>query len=347
VATTISIYSVSGGTPQPLSRLDFQPGEQIDAQAVQDSRLFFISQAAQNNWAEFLGVVDFSDPGTPLVTSKALLPSIRTRLFPIQGQVVTLGDGTNGTPMLLFDIQDRQGPKLMDQMVIGSTVPTGFTGTSLDTVQYVPEFGAVLVPEPQIRTNSLVRTVRIVEVADGQLRQRGLINEDVVVNRAFGSGGRIWLLGDHKLVGLDSTALDQPKTVSVIELDWPVDFVVLQDDLLVQISASYDPNGINGPRIRVSDPGSPDRLLSEFALQNRPVVGVTKRADRLFVLQGWNGGSEEPSRLLLSVFSMATLPDLELLGSAEGPVPPWTYRPYFAVWPKSDLLVWVPGFPYA
>ena len=360
---SIQIYSLSRRAPQFVSRFDFASDEFVDAQLLQDSRLFLTVQSARSDWAASLRALDFGDPRAPFVTGNAILPTRSTRLFSLRDKVVAFGEGTNGTPVLLFTTNGTNPPVLLDQVVVSPAMSWDFINASLDTVRYVPELEAIFIPEQGPEQNRLHRRMRIVEIKDARLGQRGLIDEDLLLRRVFASNGRCFVLAQHKLLDLDSTNLEAPRRASVVQLDWPVHLVSFHQDYLLQITAQYDVNGVNGPSIRVSRGETPEQIAAEFTLPNLPVLGTTKKANRLYVLQGggldsgfdfgggfnWStvGGGRPwerpPANMTLSVFSLDNLPNIALLGTAEGPVPSSNYRPYIAIWPKSDLLVWTPG----
>ena len=359
---TVQTYSLSPSAPPThLASTDFVFADYSSRHVLLGSRVYLAGRVAWNSPGDSLVVLDLTDARRPVATERFDLFSRQTQLLPLSDRLVALGEGENGTVVSLFGLHDPAHPILLSRLEVGRPISWDRINASLATARYVPDLGLLLVPEQQPDQNQLVRRIRLVEIAERELRLRGLVDHDFLLSRAQPHGDRLLFLAQHQLASVDLSQPDQPKLRSVLPLDWPVHLVFQHQDYLLQLSATYDPNGVASPSIKVSLTDAPEAVLAESSLLNRPVLGAAKRENQLFVLQGGDvrftfdfggvvnhdtlggAGSLPSANLVLSVVSLANLPTLKLLGQCEGPAVADATRPFHAVWPRPDLLVWAPG----
>jgi hypothetical protein len=355
--------------PMRLGELSLGVSEQLYATRFDGNRVYVVTFHVQFRM-DPLWVVDLSDPVKPALKGQLEIPGWSTYLEPLGNRLVALGIETNRTTVSLFDVADPAEPALLSRVALGSGWSWSEANNDEKAFKVLPEDNLILVPFYSWSTNGSVVQVQLVDLLPQEVVARGAITQKMQARRATLFQDRILSISGRELVSVDASDRDHPVTRGATELSWPVDRLVMHGDYLVEVdhlnSGGYYwwywpyQTEATSALLRVVPTAEPDRLLESFDLGDLPILGVTAREDRLYVLQGpavyyypylvyakadgtgQDANAVAPSyRLVLTIFDLKALPQLSPIGKTETTLehPIWGSG-LQALWPKPGLLVW-------
>ncbi|HOW65247.1 MAG TPA: beta-propeller domain-containing protein [Candidatus Paceibacterota bacterium] len=360
-ASVLQTFSLVDPTaPKALGKLEVGHGEGLYATRFDGDRVYIVTFLR----IDPLWVVDLKDPANPTLSGELEVPGWSTFIQPLGDRLVTIGiDNTVGwkVAVSLFDVKDPAKPGLLAKIPLGENSSWSEATDDEKAFTVLPDAGLILVPYQSWGTKGYASRVQVIDLGPDTLKQRGVIEHSLQPRRATQYRDRVVSISGRELLVVNATDRDQPVVTAEIELSWPVDRVVAAGDYLIEIASGESWNGIPDPVLRVVREQQTDEIVGRYSFGNGlPIVGVEKKDNRLYVLQGKSvdsggilileDGEVKPdevqpqSSLVMSVFDLGLLPKLELAGRAEAPVELLNYSSRFKpVWPKPDLLVWVGG----
>src|SRR5262249_55066465 len=118
---------------------------------------------------------------------------------------------------------------------------------------------------------------------------RGVIQHTFQPRRSTVYSDRILSISQWQLLSVDASDRDHPDVRATTTLAWPVDRVVLHGDFVIEVGAMDGWSWYGGSPdsgLRVAAANEPNRVLGQPPLGDLPVLSVTSRGERLYVLQG-------------------------------------------------------------
>ncbi len=371
--TKLETFSLADpAAPRKLGDLTLGVNEQLHATRFEGDRAYVVTFHVQFR-LDPLWVVDLSNPAQPAITGQLEIPGWSTYLQPLGDRLVALGIETNRTTVSLFDVADPTQPALLSRVGLGSGWSWSEANNDEKAFGVFPEAGLILVPFQSWDTNGAMLRVQLVDLGADSLAARGVIEHQFQPRRATLYHDRILSLAGRELLSVDATDRDHPVLRGRTELAWPVDWVFLHGEHLLELSAGTRSWGwldyclcasvFSQPVLRVTTAGDPNQVLGSLDLDNLPVLGATKQGNYLYLAQAVGGvypplyrvydvtaGTDSAAAysngppLLMTIINLENLPRLSVAGrveiSLENPLAFWGGG-LQAVWPKPDLLVWV------
>lgn len=355
--TQVETFSMADpASPRRLGQLPLAHGEQLYATRFADKRVYVVTFLR----IDPLWIVDLSDPANPTISGELEIPGWSTFMQPWGDRLVTVGiDNTNGwrVAVQLFDVSDVRKPTLLSKVPLGENHSWSEANSDEKAFTMLPEAGLILLPYQGHTTNGFASKVQLIDLTKDTLTARGAIEHQMSPRRATALGNRIVSISGRELLTVDAADRDRPAVVHTLELSWQVNRVWNVGSYLLEINDGNQWMATD-PVLHLVKTDAADEVISRHALPaGLPVVGAVRKEDRLYVLQGkpreilWTWLEKEQisqptstneGRLILSIFNLAELPALNLLGRTEtSTAAEWGYygdlKP---LWPKAGLLVW-------
>lgn len=341
-----------------LAELELGQGEQLHATRFDGDKVYVVTFFR----IDPLWVVDLSNPERPRISGSVDVPGWSTYIQPLGDRLVTIGIETNRVAVSLFDVANAAAPKLASRVSLGDSYSWSEANWDEKAFAVLPDAGLILVPYSGNTSNGYASRVQLVDLGRDTLTARGVIEHQFQPRRSTLYSDRILSISGWELLSVDASDRDHPTVLNTTELAWQVDRVFLSGEFLVEL-ASASGWGWNAaqPTLRVVRANAPDEILAERALGEMPILGATKRGSKLYVAQGvqtgWyyypvialaadgTGGDPQPApKLTLTVFDLAALPEIRVLGQTEASPAGVNFGSELqAVWPREDVLVWVGG----
>ncbi|MCX6904988.1 MAG: beta-propeller domain-containing protein, partial [Verrucomicrobia bacterium] len=329
--------------PGKLGEIELGGGERLYASRFDGQKVYGVTFRQ----IDPLWVVDLSDPAHPTISGELQVPGLSTYIHPLGDQLVAVGTESGHVVVSLFDVSRPKLPALLSRVPLGNW---SYSEANQDEKAFtvLPEAGLLLLPVQGMVSNSYISWVQLIDLGSNSLAARGIIEQDFAPRRATLHRERIVSLSGHELLSVDATDRDHPLVRAELALAWPVDRVFAQGDYLIEMAFGNSWMTQN-PELRVVSASDPDQLFSTVSLSPQGIVGATILSNRLYVVQGpgqlygpvlWNDAGPLAPELLLSVFDLANLPALALLGTTSVAADSWGYSDLQPVWPRPGLLVW-------
>lgn len=339
-----------------LAELELGGGEQLHATRFDGDRAYVVTFFR----IDPLWVVDLSDPFAPRIAGSVDVPGWSTFIQPLGDRLVSIGIETNRVAVSLFDVSNPSAPALLSRVRLGRNYSYSEANWDEKAFSVLPDAGLILVPFSGDTTDGYASSVQLVDLGANSLTARGLIEHQFQPRRATVYLDRILSISNWELLSVDAADRDHPLLRGSTILAWPADRVFLHGDYLVELGSAggwgFDSSS---PVVRVTTAGAPDRMVSQTALTNLPVLGASQRGARLYVAQGQSWWyypgvpvievdgqpiDSSRSRLLLTVIDLSALPSLQITGQIEANVKGFaTSGELEPLWPREDLLVWSGG----
>jgi uncharacterized secreted protein with C-terminal beta-propeller domain len=357
---TLQTFSLANpDAPQKLGYLTFTGGEQLHATRFDGTRVYVVTFKQ----IDPLWVVDLSNPARPTIAGKVEVPGWSTYIDPLGDRLVTIGVQVSNTwqvAVSMFDVHNPTQPLLLSQVPLGTNSSWSEANYDEKAFGVFPDTGLILVPYQGWYTNGYATAVQLIDLGTNSLQLRGVIQHQFTPRRAAPIGPtRVVSISGQELLTVDDTDRDHPAIRAHLELAWPVDELFLEGNYVVEIGNGSSWFNQGAPALHVALAANPDQALAGYALTNLPVLGATVEGQRLYLVQGpsgwyWppldpSGGTNNttatnPPNFFLSVFDLAKLPNVTLLGqtSLVTDQPGWNSS-WHAVWVKPGLLVWSGG----
>lgn len=354
--TMVETFSlVRPEAPEKLGSLELGVGETVHATRFSGDRLYVVTFLT----IDPLWVVDLSNPANPTLLGELEVPGFSTYIEPIGDRLVGIGRVDSRTAVSLFDISDPSSPTLLSQLPLGEG-SYSYSEANWDEKAFsvFPEHGLILVPYSGYDSASgWASRIQLVDLGRDALTKRGIVNQGFAARRTAVVDDRILAISASDLITVDFADRDHPTVTSDVEIAWRVDRVFLAGEHLVQIGGSADWSRTTPPTITITPSTDPDTTLNLIELLNVPVTGATVRGDKLYLTQQssnqvltiyktTNAAAPQPltNPLILSVYDLSSLPDIETIGYTEIDVDPgygYGAGQLEPVWPNDDTLVWV------
>jgi hypothetical protein len=352
--TYVSTWSFEN--PQKPSRLAYLKiieNEQLFATRFDGDRLYIVTFFI----IDPLWIVDLSNPANPKKVGELEIPGWSTYLQPMGDRLLAIGlDQTNGfqqTAVQLFDVADPANPRLASKVLIGDQWSGSEANWDEKAFGVLPQHNLLLVPFHSSGPSGYFEGVQLIDLKDGELTKRGVIQQNMGARRATVHRDRILSLSSRELLTVDAVERDKPSVVNKLELSWAADQVHLVGDFVVEIEAYRS----GGPLVRVVDANNTERIRSTVALTNLPYLGSAVSGGKLLVLQGKSVEHIYPERFdpndykpiktnpavyVLSTFELSRLPELTILAAAskESTRAEYLHGRYQALEVQAGLLVW-------
>lgn len=355
VLQTFSLADPSN--PAKLGYIEVGHGEGLYATRFDGDRAYIVTFLRMDP----LWIVDLKDPAQPRLLGELQVPGWSTYMYPMGDRLVAIGiDNSNSwkVAVSLFDVSDPAKPGLLAKVPLGEQSSWSEANHDEKAFTVLPDAGLIMVPYQGWASNNWASRVQLIDFSRDSLKARGVIEHTMQPRRATALNDRIVSISGTELLVVDAKDRDNPVTKAALELSWGVNRVFAYGNYVVEIEdASYwGPN--SNPMIRVVQPADLGAVRARLELTNGfPVLGACARDARLYVLQGNAGyvgpvyaanGEKDPTQpetpapnLFLSVFDLAVLPEIKLLGQTQAVVTNSLYGSNLTpVWPRSGLLVW-------
>lgn len=332
--------------PVQLGVVEFAEGETLRATRFEGDRAYVVTFRQ----IDPLWIIDLKNPSAPTITGHVQVPGFSTYIEPLGDRLVTIGLVNWEPSVSLFDVSDSANPKVLKQLEL---TDSGWSSSEAvwneKAFNVIPEENLILLPlQSYDWSGGQKGSVQIIDLLPDTLEKRGAVASDFSPRRSMLHGKEILALSPTKLVSVNAADRDHPVVQAEVEIAWSVNRVFAVGEFLVQLGASNAQ-----PTITVSPVGNPDHSLWSIDLPQRdPIVGATVRDGVLYIVQSQqpiydsNGNlkSVKPGEeLLLSTYSVASLPKLPALGSTHAPYArTWSWGPgeMKPLWPAPGTLVW-------
>jgi uncharacterized secreted protein with C-terminal beta-propeller domain len=350
--TELQNFAISSNNAfAPVGSLRVADGEQLQSSRFDGSKVYIVTAIETDP----LWVVDNSDPTRPSVAGSVKVPGWSSLIYPLGGQLVTIGMQSNLVAVSLFDVSQPAAPALLSRVLLGSGYSWSLANWDDKAFNVIPSAGLILAPYSDYNpTNGSSSQVQIIELGTNSLALAGVISHPMQPERTDVVDDFILALTDEDLLSVDASNPDLPVVGADLNLAWDVSQVIPAGDYIVQVSES-DPSA---PTLRVTAASDTSTVLGQLVLTNLTVLGVTAQGGYAYVAQGatpyffpiyfspngfWNWSNGIP--LVLSVIDLTKLPAIQLVGQTmvtndQG----WGYS-LSPLWLGTNLLVWSGNAP--
>jgi hypothetical protein len=356
--TLLETYSLADpAAPVKLGDLVLGLSERLHATRFAGNKVYVVTFFVQFQM-DPLWVVDLSRPAAPRIAGELEIPGWSTYLYPWGDRLVACGIETNQTTVSLFDVADPTQPALLKRLTLGSGWSWSEANDDEKAFRVLPESGLVLLPYQSWNEGEFTTRVQLIDLTADTLVARGTIDHTLTPRRATLHGERVLSVSGKELLCADISDRDRPEVTAELELAWPVDWLFVEGDYLIELSRGGMGYGEGSePVIRLTPAGAPDIVLSASVLPRPwPILAAESRGGRLYVVQGTQhtpvSGEEQPApefepNLRLTIYDVTELPVMSVLGETETTWDGLGWgADYQVVWPNSDLLVLAGGGGY-
>jgi hypothetical protein len=354
--TLLETYSLSDpAAPVKLGDLLLGLSERLHATRFAGDKVYVVTFFVQFQM-DPLWVVDLSRPEEPRILGELEIPGWSTYLHPWGDRLVACGIETNQTTVSLFDVADPARPALLKRVTLGSGWSWSEANNDEKAFRVLPEAGLVLLPYQSWDAEGSTTRVQLIDLTRDDVVARGAIDHTMAPRRATLHRERIVSVSGQELLCADISDRDEPRVTAELELAWPVDWVFLEDEYLIELSRGPMWYGAEGePMIRIALAMAPDAMMNAASMARPwPVLAAEVRGGRLYLAQGtpWSYAPEEEppigdqaaANLCLTIYDLSRLPELVILGEAELAWDGLGWGSEFqVVWPKPGLLVLAGG----
>lgn len=353
--TKVQTFSLADpAAPRKLDMIEMGGGESLFASRFDGDRVYIVTFFRTDP----LWVVDLSNPEKLAIHGELEVPGWSSYIQPMGDRLVAVGTETNRVTVSLFDVADLKKPGLLSRVRLGETYSWSEANYDEKAFGFIPEAGLLLLPYSGYTTNGFAQRVQLIDLGRDTLTARGFIEHAFQPRRAAVHRDAILSISGQDLLSVDATDRDHPAVRAQLELSWSADRVFVQGDYLVTLASLW--NNASQVVLRVAAVADPDRVLGTLTVTNGlDLLGSTARDGRLYLLQGTStqiiwpaqtvslNDTNQPlpttnsATLKLTVFDLANLPQLKVLGESNPTFPDTTYWGALEpLWPRPGLLVW-------
>ncbi len=353
--TSLQTFSLADASkPEPLGCLELAPGERLFATRFDGDRAYVVTF----QWVDPLWIIDLSEPTRPVVAGSVEVPGWSTYIHPVGGRLVTMGLDGGRMAVSLFDVSDPARASLLDRVPLGEGFSWSEAYANEKALSVLESEGLILVPYEGLDDGGYASRVKLIDVKESSLDERGVIEHRCQPRRTALHRGRVLSLSGKELLSVDIADRDHPAVTAKTELSWAVTQVLTHGDYLLQVETPGFWSAGGQAVLRVAAKAKPDTVLNRVDLGALPVVGACVRDGVLYLLQspgelfkggpviafGAPGRAQESAALtnrLMTVIDLKELPNVAVLGQAEVAIDAWDAGQYKAVWVAPERLVWV------
>ncbi len=268
--------SGSGSPPPRLDSLQLATGETLFATRFDGDRVYIVTFLL----IDPLFVVDLSNPASLRLLGELEIPGWSTYLEPLGDSLLSVGVEDSRVAVSLFDVADPAHMELSERVYLGAGYSWSEANYDEKAVGFVRDAGLLLVPFQSYEDGAYESKVQILELTDGGLVQRGVLDHAFQARRATLVDDVLVSVSGTELLSFDGSDLDNPALLNRLTIAWPVDRVFVHSPYLIQVENGNPWEG-GGAALRISHKDQPDRALAEIALGDLPVSGAALRGDRL------------------------------------------------------------------
>jgi hypothetical protein len=359
--TQLETFSVADpAMPVKRGELSLGLSERLHATRFVEDRVYVVTFFVELQM-DPLWVVSLADPANPAVRGELEVPGWSTFLYPWGDRLVAAGIETNQTTVSLFDVRDPSQPRLLERVALGSGWSWSEANEDEKAFQVFPDEGLVLVPYQTWDDGAWRSRVQLIDLFEDSLVARGTIEHSMSPRRATLHRGRVLSVSGRELLSVDIEDRDRPRVTAELALAWAVDRLLVHGEYLIEFSRGElgwgDPAP---PAMRITPAEDPDLVLRGFELRHAlPILGASIQEQRLYVVQGVEGGSwfspdprddadgsdfEPVPNVFLTIYDLEALPDLVRVGGVEVAVDPLGWAAEFDLfWPRPGVLVLAGG----
>jgi Beta propeller domain/LVIVD repeat len=356
--TWVETFPLAGSAVTPLSAIELLSArnEQLHATRFDGDRLYVVTFRNTDP----LFIVDIADPSALVLSGELEVPGWSTYLEPLGNRLLAVGVEDGRVTVSLFDVTDVAAPTLLSRLPVGAEGTYSWSEANYDekAVEYLPDQGVVMVPYQT--WNSAAgggdKAIQIVNVGPNAMTAGATINHNFNPRRGSWIDGHFVTISGQELLVHSTDAADTAPEVT-LSLAWRTDRVVPFGEYLVQIEdgstgwyGGWFIRGISNTagtsaKLRISPASDPDSMLQLIDLGVGRVVGITQKANRLYVAQWVPAGSKTPQTLrtlALELGSPPTVTELsrvehDLTGVSEYQMNLDSVQP---LWTSAQTLVW-------
>ena len=353
--TVLTTFSLSDPIhPIELGSLKLAEGELLHATRFDGDKVYVVTFRQ----IDPLWVVDLSDPSKPAVKGELRVPGWSTYLHPLGDRLLSVGiEVTNGwhATVSLFDVERAANPLLIDRVKLGGNWSWSEALNDEKAFKVIPEAGLILMPAQFSDTNGhWITGMQLIDFSRSNLVMRGIIPQSFAARRADVHQGSILSISASSLLTVDATDRDHPLVKNNLPLSWSLAGIEPYGSHLVQIAWDGGVQGGSFAQLMVSPTNDTSRILSQQTLPTNWIVwGTTRKADRLYILQGITSspfyidlsaaqsGPTNRTQVLLSVWDLSRLPNLVKLAESRAGVDANNVGSAMrSFWTGPDTLVW-------
>ena len=285
--TVLETFSLSALTNRaPVGQITLVKNESLFGTRFAGDRAYIVTFRV----VDPLWIVDLSDPARPQIRGELEIPGYSTFLQPLANntRLLTLGVDGSRTAVQLFDVADPGKPALLSKVVLGEGWSWTEGNVDEKAFQVFPEAGLILVPWQGQRgtspAGSWFRGVQLIDLdlAQGQLKARGVIDHAMQARRATWIDSRVVSLSSQELLSVDAVDRDQPRVRAELPLSRRVDRVFLTGDRLIQIGQGNDRPAL----LTLTSATATEVPIAALEIDPLPILGADLRGNRLVLLQG-------------------------------------------------------------
>ena len=318
--------------PTPLGHINVGDNETTRAVRFDGDRVYIVTAVQQDP----LWIVDNTDPATPTLSGELHVPGFSSYIEPLGDRLVTVGrlrtdDGQNRVTVSLYDVADATKPVQLSQLPIGTNWSHSEAEWDDKAFTVLPEAGLIMLPYSDgwwWWGSSGQGGVQLVDLNRDSLALRGVIQHGFVPRRTAVKDDTVLALSASDLLTVDIADRDVPVVKADVELAWNVSRVWVAGQHLLQLGQHLSDRK---PVISVSPLNNVDDTLGTLDLEHGAVLAAELKGDLLYVVQStttatddttiqlrpYYYGNSSAGPLKLSVFSIASLPQIVKLGTAK------------------------------
>jgi hypothetical protein len=319
--------------PKRLGGIEVGHNESTRAVRFDGDRAYIVTVVQQDP----LWIIDNADPANPTLSGELHVPGFSSYIEPLGDRLVTVGriwgdDGSgnwqNRTAVSLYDVADPTKPKQLSQLPVG----TGWSHSEAEwdekAFTVLPDAGLIMLPYSSgwWHWGNGGGGVQLVDLNRDSLALRGVISHGFTPRRTTVKDDAVIAVSAADLLTVDIADRDNPVVKADVELAWNVNRVWIAGKHLLQLGQHLSDRK---PVLSVAPIENADDTLSTLELGDEPVQAAELKGDLLYIVQTpysqnsygdtliLAGSLDEPvAPVKLSVFSIASLPNIVKLGTA-------------------------------
>ena len=317
--------------PTKLGEINVGENEITRAVRFDGDRVYIVTAVQEDP----LWIVDNTDPAAPTLSGELHVPGFSSYIEPLGDRLVTVGrlrtdDGQNRVTVSLYDVADATKPVQLSQLPIGTNWSHSEAEWNDKAFTVLPEAGLIMLPYSEgwwWWGSSGQGGVQLVDLNRNGLALRGVIRHGFVPRRTAVKDDTVLALSASDLLTVDIADRDVPVVKADVELAWNVSRVWVAGAHLLQLGQHLSDRQ---PVLSVSTLENTDDTLSTLDLGDGTVQAAELKGDLLYVVQSTTSatdnatiqlrpyyyGNSSAGPLKLSVFSIASLPQIVKLGTA-------------------------------
>jgi hypothetical protein len=299
-------------------------GENESTRAVRfdGDRVYIVTVVQQDP----LWIIDNADPANPTLTGELHVPGFSSYIEPLGDRLVTVGrvwgdDGSgnwqNRVTVSLYDVADPANPAQLSQLPVGEAYSYSAAEWDDKAFTVIPDANLIMLPYSSGWSwwgNNSTGGVQLVDLQRDSLALRGIIHHGFTPQRTALKGDTVVALSQTDLLTVDIADRDNPVVKADVELAWNVSRVWTAGKSLLQLGKRISDNT---NIISVSSRENAEDTIGSLEIGTDPVDAAELKGDLLYVVQTSTDPKTYARTQALSVFSVASLPQIVKLGKSK------------------------------